>query len=78
LFGSKEDDKEAYQNEKPERVIEPPDFYMDKYPVTYRQYCLFWNKTKPVKEQPDKWIYLKAGFEKDKCRIHLQKRVFTV
>ncbi|MBN2440085.1 MAG: SUMF1/EgtB/PvdO family nonheme iron enzyme, partial [Spirochaetales bacterium] len=72
LYGSKEDDKEALQDEKPQRVIELPAFYMDKYPVTNRQFCLFLNEVQPGRGQPERWIDFYGSYEKEKCRIGLQ------
>jgi formylglycine-generating enzyme required for sulfatase activity/3',5'-cyclic AMP phosphodiesterase CpdA len=72
LYGSREDDKLADSDEKPQRTIHLPDFYIDVYPVTNRQYCRFLNEMKPSDKNLDKWIYLKGKFENEKCRI-LQK-----
>lgn len=69
LYGSKEDDKKAYQDEKPQRVIELPAFYIDIYPVTNEQYCRFLNEKKPDKNDLKKWIKLGGSYKKEKCRI---------
>ncbi len=69
VYGSREDDKVASSNEKPQRIIRLDDFYMDIYPVTNEQFCRFLHAVKPDKKQIDKWIYLKGSFQKDECRI---------
>lgn len=45
-YGSREDDNEAKRDEKPQNTIELPDFYIDKYQVTNKQYKLFVDETK--------------------------------
>jgi len=49
LYGSREDDKDAYSDEKPQRVVDLPAFYIDIYPVTNEQFCKFLNSEKPNK-----------------------------
>ena len=78
LYGSREDDKEANQNEKPQQTIDLDAFYMDKYPVTNEQYCLFLNETNPSKKDREKWIELSGSFEKEKCRIIPEGKLYTV
>jgi formylglycine-generating enzyme required for sulfatase activity len=73
LYGSREDDQIAHSDEKPQRTIHLPDFYIDVYPVTNRQYCRFLNEVKPSDKNLDKWIELKGKWRNEKCRI-LQKR----
>ncbi len=78
LYGSHEDDKEAASNEKPQRVIDLPQFYIDKYPVTNEQYGNFLNKAAPAENTLNKWIDLKGSFRKERCRIKLEKKRFLV
>ena len=76
IYGSRGDDKDAYRWEKPQQTIYLPSFYMDVYPVTNRQYCLFLNELKPGGKRLDKWIDLPGAYKKEKCRIK-KKEVFT-
>jgi formylglycine-generating enzyme required for sulfatase activity len=69
LYGSREDDKMANSDEKPQRVIDLPAFYIDKFPVTNEQFCRFLNDTKPDDKRLGEWIYLQGSFEKERCRI---------
>ena len=69
LYGSREDDPEAHSNEKPQRVIDLPAFYMDVFPVTNKQYCEFLNQKRPDNNTLAKWINLTGSFFKEKCRI---------
>lgn len=78
LYGSKEDDKEARQREKPQRVVELPAFYMDKYLVTNERYCRFLNEEQPDGEKLGRWIYLTGSFENEKCRIGKKGKVYYV
>ncbi len=77
-YGSREDDKAADSNEKPQKVINLPDFYMDVYPVTNKQYCVFLNAIKPDKDNLKKWIYLQGKSKNEKCRIIKEKSKYTV
>jgi sulfatase modifying factor 1 len=58
LYGSREDDKVASSDEKPQRVIDLPSFYVDKYPVTNSQYCMFLNQRRPSEKQLKEWMEL--------------------
>lgn len=78
LYGSKEDDKMAYADEKPQRVIELEAFYMDVYPVTNEKYCLFLNAVKPGSNDLDKWIKLSGSYENEKCRINKKQNIYIV
>ena len=69
LYGSREDDREAHNDEKPQRVIDLPAFYMDVFPVTNRQYCEFLNQKRPDNDTLAKWIDLTGSFSGEKCRI---------
>jgi formylglycine-generating enzyme required for sulfatase activity len=69
IYGSREDDKDARSNEKPQQTIYLPSFYMDVYPVTNRQYCLFLNDVKPDKKALKEWIDLSGKYAQEKCRI---------
>ena len=78
LFGSKDDDSDAYSDEKPQRVIDLPAYYIDKFPVTNKQYCRFLNEKQPDSERLDKWINLAGSYEKERCRIKGAKGNFTI
>ncbi len=78
LYGSREDDKIANSSEKPQKVINLPDFYMDVYPVTNEQYCRFLNAVKPGKDNLGKLIYLHGKNENEKCRIIEEKSKYIV
>ena len=69
LYGSREDDPEAHSDEKPQRVIDLPAFYMDVFPVTNRQYCEFLNQKRPDNDTLAKWIKLTGSSSGEKCRI---------
>ena len=78
LYGSREDDKIAHSDEKPQRVIDLPDFYMDQYPVTNQHYAEFLNTAQPSKNLFEKWIDLSGKFRKEKSRINLRKDQFHI
>ncbi len=78
LYGSREDDKEASSDEKPQRLIDLPKFYIDKYPVTNEQYGKFLNKSAPDEKTLKEWIELKGSLLGEKCRIKMQKKKFQV
>lgn len=79
LYGSRENDKIASNDEKPQRIINLPAFYIDKYSVTNRQYCRFLNQSAPDKKTLDKWIDLSGKFLAEKCRIRrLEKRFLAL
>ena len=67
LYGSRDDDPEANSNEKPQRVIDLPTFYMDVFPVTNKQYCEFLNQKRPDNKTLAKWINLTKSFFGEKC-----------
>ncbi|MBI5590822.1 MAG: SUMF1/EgtB/PvdO family nonheme iron enzyme [Deltaproteobacteria bacterium] len=69
LAGSREDDKTARDNEKPQRPIDLPDFYMDIHPVTNARYCEFLNQTRPDPGVVRLWIRLEGGTTEEKSRI---------
>ena len=58
FYGSREDDKRAQSNEKPQKSIHLPAFYMDIHPVTKSQYSEFLNDERPDNEILEKWINL--------------------
>ncbi len=78
IYGSREDDKIASSNEKPQKIINLPDFYIDKYPVTNSRFCIFLNKVAPGRKELEKWIDLNGSWEKDKCRIKLAGKKYKV
>jgi formylglycine-generating enzyme required for sulfatase activity/calcineurin-like phosphoesterase family protein len=78
IYGSREDDKEANQDEKPQQTIYLPSFYMDIYPVTNSQYSRFLSGVKPTEEELNKWIDLSGKMEKEKCRIIHEGNEFIV
>ncbi len=76
LYGSKENDKNADSDEKPQRVIDLPAYYMDVFPVTNAQYCQFLHQSKPDDKTLEKWINLQGNYQKEKCRINKNKAMF--
>ncbi|MGB7570000.1 MAG: SUMF1/EgtB/PvdO family nonheme iron enzyme, partial [Chitinivibrionales bacterium] len=82
LYGSREDDKEAQSNEKPQQSIYLPDYYMDVNLVTNAQYCGFLNKIKLVKGNEWKinnWIEIGGNsVAKQKNYIVFENNRFTV
>jgi formylglycine-generating enzyme required for sulfatase activity len=78
LYGSREDDKTASSDEKPQRVIDLPDFYMDQYPVTNHRFAEFLNTARPSKESLDKWIDLSGQYSNEKCRLSRRKNQFHI
>jgi formylglycine-generating enzyme required for sulfatase activity/predicted MPP superfamily phosphohydrolase len=78
LYGSKEDDKIASQDEKPQRVIELGAFYMDVFPVTNEKYCLFLNDVKPGEDTLEKWIELQVKWVSVKCMIIKKNKEYSV
>lgn len=69
LYGSRDDDKAARSDEKPQRVIDLSAFYMDVFPVTNERYCRFLNEKRPSKKDLERWIDLKSSYQKERCRI---------
>jgi formylglycine-generating enzyme required for sulfatase activity/energy-coupling factor transporter ATP-binding protein EcfA2 len=78
LYGSREDDKIASSDEKPQRVIDLPAFYIDKFPVTNEQFCRFLNDKKPDEKSLNDWIDLGGSFLKEKCRITKKDTKFRI
>jgi formylglycine-generating enzyme required for sulfatase activity len=82
LYGSRVEDKEAQQNEKPQQSLNLPDFYIDVYPVTNERYCRFLNETRPEKGRLEKWIDVGGkgdfSFREEKNRLRMQGREFAV
>ncbi|MCP4265526.1 MAG: SUMF1/EgtB/PvdO family nonheme iron enzyme, partial [Candidatus Brocadiaceae bacterium] len=78
LYGSREDDKLADSDEKPQRTIDLPAFYMDIYPVTNVQFSKFLNGEKPDREKLKKWIDLEGSYKKERCRITKETKGFEV
>lgn len=78
LYGSREDDQDARSNEKPQRVIDLPAFYMDVFPVMNKQYCEFLNQKRPDNKTLAKWIELTGSFGREKCRIAKKLNLYTV
>ena len=69
LYGGREDDEQAYSDEKPQRVIDLPAFYMDTFPVTNEQFCRFLNDRIPGERDLKRWIKLEGSYNKERCRI---------
>lgn len=78
LYGSLEDDKMASSNEEPQRIIDLPAFYIDKYLVTNDQFCSFLNNASPDKNTLEKLIDLTEGVGRERCRIGLQEKNFQI
>ncbi|MBF8277704.1 MAG: putative signal transduction protein with Nacht domain [Candidatus Brocadiaceae bacterium] len=78
LYGSREDDPVASSDEKPQRVIGLPAFYMDVFPVTNEQFCAFLNATRPSKKKLARWIDLKGSFAHQRCRIKKGTNAYNV
>ncbi len=78
LYGSREDDKTARSDEKPQSVIDLPDFYMDQYPVTNQHFAGFLNAARPPKKMLENWIDLSGSFREEKSRINLRKNRFRI
>lgn len=78
LYGSREDDKITRSNEKPQKVIDLPEFYMDQYPVTNKQYAGFLNSARPSRKLLEKWINLSGKFREKKSRISLRNNEFHI
>ena len=78
LYGSREDDKVASSNEKPQKVVALDEYDIDQCPVTNARYCAFLNDAVPDKKRLREWIDLSGEFESEKCRIQIQKKRFMV
>ena len=64
LMGSAEGDREAYDDEKPQRRVHVDAFYLGKYPITNEQYRVFVQKT--GHREPYHWKHWKDGFPREK------------
>lgn len=53
LFGSTDVDKEAYDDEKPQRTVELPEYWISRYPLTNAQYKRFVDTT--GHDAPQRW-----------------------
>ena len=69
LYGSREDDPYASSDEKPQKAIDLPAFYMDVFPVTNEQYSRFLNDRMPSVDELKRWINLKGHLGQERCRI---------
>ena len=78
LYGSREDDPVASSDEKTQRVIDLPAFYMDVFPVTNEQFCAFLNARKPSKKELKRWILLKGNFGNERCLIKAGRNDYSV
>jgi formylglycine-generating enzyme required for sulfatase activity len=58
VFGSREDDPDALDHEKPQFEAELPDFYLGIYCVTNAQYAAFLNAVQPSQHDRSRWIRL--------------------
>lgn len=74
LFGEEENET----REKSKQIINLPDYYIDLYPITNRQFCLFLNETNPSDTDLNKWIYLEGKSESEKCRIIKAENNFKI
>ncbi len=73
LFGSGEDDNLARSDEKPQRSVNLPDYYIDLFPVTNDQYCQFLNAALPGEDSLREWIDLDGEFMRERCRVRKRK-----
>ncbi len=78
LYGSRESDKFALDNEMPRKTIDLPAFYMDVYPVTNKQYADYLNKIQPDSEQLERLIKPEGGSLNERCRIKKEKGKYKV
>jgi len=69
IYGSDNDKIGDADNRKTQTQIDLPNFYIDIYPVTNRQYCDFLNNENPSVEKIDDWIDLKSASSGETCRI---------
>lgn len=53
-------------------------FFIDKYPVTNAQFCVFLNERGNQREGSKEWIHLEGGIEKERCRIRQDGDRFKV
>ena len=73
LYGSSKEDMFARSDEKPQRTIDLPDYYIDEFPVTNEQFCQFLNASLPGEELLREWIDLEGEFMRERCRIRKRK-----
>ncbi len=78
IYGSREDDKIARSNEKPQKIINLANFYIDKYPVTNSRFCKFLNTVTPGSKELKKWIKFDGSYEGERCRIKLAGKKYRV
>ncbi len=78
LYGSREDDKIAGSDEKPQRTIKLDAFYMDMFPVTNEQFCEFLNKSASDKASLGKWIWLEGEYKNERCRISRKGNIYRI
>ena len=81
IYGSSKDGKVARSNEKPQREIDLSAFYIDVYPITNEQFCMFLNSESTDRTILKKWINLEGIFNKDNvmgenCRIIIEGDVY--
>jgi len=67
LYGSRDDDRVASGDEKPQKTIHLNEFYIDIFPVTNKQFCNFLNDKLP--DNIEKLVSLKNDNRYKKCRI---------
>jgi formylglycine-generating enzyme required for sulfatase activity len=73
-YGSRGDDVDAAKEEQPQRELYLHSFYIDAYPVTRAQFCMFLNSWKPDDASLNKWIKLGDN----NCRITPEKGEYVV
>ena len=56
VFGSKQTDLDAFEDEKPQFEAELPDYYLGLYCVTNRQYTAFLNAVQPANDDRERWV----------------------
>lgn len=78
LYGSRDDDESANSNEKPQRTIDLPTFYMDAFPVTNEQFCRFLNEKETGTGQLVAWINLQGSYQTERCRIRKTRTAFAI
>lgn len=78
LYGSEISDEKSFIDERPQRIANLPDFYIDKYPMTNKQFCLFLNQVAPPLQVLTAWIDLNASNEFEKCRIYRKQKKYFV
>ena len=58
IFGSRRDDADAADNEKPQFRAYLPAYYLGKYPVRNKEYARFLDEVRPGQADLEKWITL--------------------